>query len=165
MAAYATSVDLAKRFDARDIAMMASDTGSAVADISADANVTAALLDASGDIDAALMVSGMYSSTTLTSVTGNTAATLIRLTCERAIAYLYGRRMLAGYDKYKDFLDRSDARLDRLRKGDNIFDLQAIKDAGVPDCDGPTTIDYVNLGLMRDRTRNHYPRRVLPNGR
>lgn len=165
MAAYATSADLIKRYDSRDIAMLASDTGSPSAGIATDPNVTEALLDASGEIDSALMVSKMYAATDLTSLTGNSAAKLKRLTCDLAMSFLFARRPLFGFEKYEAARKMSDGHLDRLRKGENIFDLQAIKDAGVPKVDGPTTVDYTDLNLVRDRTKNHYPRRVLPDNR
>lgn len=164
MSSYATPADLLKRYDARDIGDLASDTGTQVStgSIPTDANVLAALADASGDIESALLAGNRYTTADLAAVTGNTASKLIRLTCDIAMGYLLSRR--PGYDpeRLKAFREQNHFMLERLRKGENVFDLTAQKDAGVIERATPTAVDVSKLNLMRDRTQNYYPARRFP---
>lgn len=168
---YADPSDLAKRFDRNDIADLASDTGVPVPDIDTDPNVLAALEDASGDIDSALLVSNLYTPLQLTKVTGNSLAKLKRITCELAMAYLMGRRpeKIDG-DFFKAVTERNDKVLERLQAGKNLFNLTddtSHEEAGLASIDGPTVVDYERLNMIPDRTRNFYPHRGtrLPIGR
>lgn len=165
--AYATVAQLLQRFDYRDIADLVSDTGSPVAQgsLATDANALAALNDASGEVETALLMGGRYTTTDLAGLTGNSLYHLIRMTCDVAIALLFARRPLYAFDKYKDARELAEKHLDRLRKGEAVFNLSDMAAASVPSVDGPTTIEYQNLNLVRDRVHNHYPRRYLPNNR
>lgn len=166
--AYASSSDLAARFDERTIKDLASDTGAPVTDISTSGRVTAALDDASGRVDSAMLVGGMYSTDQLAALTGNSLAMLKRITCELAMVYLVearpGRYASDQLEKQKETCEDF---LDRLRKGERLFNVQAAIDAGKPTIDGPTTVDYTRLQLIPDRTNNFYPARAtrLPTGR
>lgn len=164
MASYATPADLLKRYDARDIGDLASDTGTQVSagSIPTDPNVLAALADASGDIDSALMAGNRYTSADLTSLAGNTASKLIRLTCDIAMGYLLARRPGFDMDRLKQFREQNHFMLERLRKGENVFDLAPQKEAGVIDHATPSAVDTSKLQLMRDRTKNYYPARRFP---
>lgn len=164
MASYATPADLVKRYDARDIGDLADDTGNQVAagDLDDDPNVLAALEDASGDIDSALLAGNRYTVAELAALTGNSLSKLKRLTCDIAMAYLLGRRPAHDPDRLKAFEERCRSMLERLRKGENVFDITAVKEAGVIDRGTPSAVDYDRMQLMRDRTRNYYPRRSFP---
>ena len=161
--AYAASTDLTARFDERVIADLASDSGEPVGDLSSDATVEAALDDASGRIDAAVTVAQHYTPTQLAALTGTDLALLKRLTCELAMLFLMGRRQESwlGND-YERLEKRVEDQLDRLRRGERLFGLEANRNAGLPTIDGPTTTQYDNLHLLRGRVHNFYPERVLP---
>jgi len=166
--AYAASTDLVARYDERTIQDLASDTGTPVDDLGNDAKVSAALDDASGRIDAALTVANLYAESDLTDLTGNSLALLKRITCELALIYLIERRpeKYCGSD-LKDRKKEAEEFLDRLRKGERLFGIDALKEAGLPTVDGPTAVDYKELNLITSRTRNYYPnvKQRLPIGR
>jgi len=166
--AYATATDLAARYDENTIKDLASDTGEPVDDITTDPKVLAALDDASGRVESAITVARIYSAADLAGLTGNTLALLKRITCELAMVFLIQRRP----EKYADeALERMKAGaedfLDRLRKGERLFAVEAARDAGLPEIDGPSAITYNRLNMIPDRTRNFYPSRKsrLPLGR
>lgn len=159
--AYATPADLAARFDENTIKDLASDTGEPVADITNDQKVLAALADASGRIDGALTVARMYTAADLEGLTGNSLALLKRIVCSLAMAYMIERRP----EKYANegpsaAKKEAEEYIDRLRKGERLFDVEVVRDAGLPEIDGPSAIDYRRLNLLPDRTRHFYPSRV-----
>jgi phage gp36-like protein len=169
MAAHATSADLIKRFDTNVIGDLASDTGTPIASaaFSADANITAALADATGEINSAVMVSDLYTSTELTDLSDQDEEYLKRICCDLAMGYLFGRRP----EKYGEAIDRitkyAREQLELIRTGKRLFNVTARKTAGQPEIDGPSAVDYQNMNLIPDRTRNFYPARGtrLPIGR
>lgn len=159
--AYATPADLIKRYDVRTIGDLAGDTGERVLadDVATDANVLELLDDASGEIDAALLVGGMYSPADLTGLAGANAKKLVRLTCDIATLYLFERRPAYDPDRTEVLRERYKQSLTDLRKGENVFNISDNIAAGKPSIDGPTTADYDRLNLLPDRVRNYYPRR------
>ncbi len=169
--AYASASDLTARYDTRIIQDLASDTGTAVSSgaLATDAKVAAALDDASGRIDSALTVARIYSTDDLDDLTGNSLALLKRITCELAMAFLISRRQEKLLDgSVAEVEQKSEDYLDRLRKGERLFgEAESAKDAGLPSVDGPTAVQYNELNLLPDRTRNFYPSRAsrLPLGR
>ncbi len=166
--AHATPADLTDRFDARTIADLASDTGEPVENLNTDAKVLAALDDASGRFEAAVLVSNLYSTTDLSGLTGNSLALKKRIVCDLAMVNLLRRRPERfGAEAIKAAEDSGEAYLEMLRKGQRLFDVDAAQDAGLPDIDGPTTIQYSTLNLIPDRTKNFYPFRAtrLPTDR
>lgn len=164
MASYATPVDLMKRYDVRDIGDLADDTNSQVsaANLPTDPNVLAALADASGDIESALLAGNRYTTDDLEGLAGNTLSKLVRLTCDIAMGYLLARRPNHDPERNKAFREQTHFMLERLRKGENVFDLAPQKDAGVIEHATPTAVDVSKLQLMRDRTQNYYPTRRFP---
>lgn len=166
--AYADSDDLIARYDEQTLKDLASDTGDPVADISTDTAVTAALNDASGRVQSAVSVSRLYSATELAALTGSSLALLKRITCELAMVFMLERRPEKYGDEYTRRLRQSsEDYLERLRKGERLFDVEVAKDAGLPSIDGPTTVDARNLNLITTRTQNFYPSKAsrLPLGR
>lgn len=163
--AYADGSDLLDRFDARLIGDLVSDdnTQVAVADVPTNTVVLAALDDASGDIDAALLTARRYAAADLSGLTGNAQKHLKRITCEIAMAYLRRRRVDFDPESAKAFMELAEGHLERLRKGINVFGLDDQMDAGLPTVSGPSAVDFQNLNLMRDRVQNYYPARRLPN--
>lgn len=165
--AYATGEDLIARYDARDIGGLVSDDNNQVSpiDLPDDPYVAQSLEDASGDVESALLVGNRYSTTELAGLTGNSLATLKRIVCDIAMSYLLGRR--AGQDpaRLEGQAKLAYAHLERLRKGENVFNLDDQKLAGAPTIDGPTLATYNRLNMLRDRTRNYYPARRTPGDR
>ena len=168
---YADADDLTARFDWRIIADLASDSGTQVEESALGGNekVAAALDDASGRIDAALSVAQVYTAADLAGLSGNSLAMLKRITCELAMLFLIGRRQEKLLDgSLPPMEQKAEDYLDRLRKGERLFgDVAAAAAAGLPTVDGPTTVQYEELNLLPDRTRNFYASRQsrLPLGR
>ena len=167
--AYATAQNLLDRYDKSIINDLVSDEGTRLSysDLLVDTKLLAALDDASGEVDAALLVGGRYSATDLSGLTGNALATLVRITCEIAIGFLYNRRPMFRVEDADRWAERTRAHIDRLRTGENVFNIAANITAGNPTLDGPTSIDYRRLNLIPERTKNYYPHRsgVLPTDR
>lgn len=166
--AYADSDDLIARYDERTVSQLASDDGDPVETLSSDAKITAALSDASGEINSAVMVSDNYTAAELAALTGDDLEFLKRITCDLAMGFLMARRP----EKYADdaienITGRACKALEMLRTGKRIFNIQSSKDAGVPDVDGPSLATYDRLNMIPDRVNNYYPGRGtrLPIGR
>lgn len=170
MAAYADSSDLVARYDARHIGDLAGDGGSRVdsGDFAADAKITAALLDASGMVDAALLQGKRYTTTQLEALTGNSLGWLKRITCSVAMYLLEDRRARPDEERRQRAWERAEEWLEKLRQGKNVFDIDDVKAAGVLEgTDGPTNVQLQDLGLIRDSVPRFYPSRAgrLPSGR
>jgi len=161
--AYASSTDLTARYDERDIADLASDSGTPESDLANSAIVQAALDDASGDVDAALLKGGRYTATQLSGLTGNSLAKLKRITCEIAMHYLMERRPDFSPERAEQLEIRRKRHLERLRKGEDVFGLDPAIEAGAPSHQELTTADYQNLNFTRDHVQHYYPDRRIPN--
>lgn len=165
--AYASIANLLARYDRRDIVALVSDSEHAALalDLSTDPAITTALADASGDIEAALLRGGRYTTDDLDALTGNSASLLQRMTCDITMQYLMQRRPDRNPDRLEKQQDLSRAHLRRLAKGEDIFDIDAVVDAGQQDMAGADTSTFLRLNLIRDRTRHYFPNRNLPNNR
>lgn len=163
--AYAAASDMQLRFDERTLAELVSDTDAAIdtADLATDNKLAAALDDASGVIDAALLTGGRYSASDLSGLTGNALALLKRLTCVLAMTFLRQRRPGAfPSDLQQVEADQkwADERLDLLRKGVNVFGLDDAIAAGNVSREPLTPSNVATASLIRDQTNNFYPQRV-----
>lgn len=164
--AYATAAQLLARFDARTIGDLVADDGNRVSVqslLTPHDNITAALDDASGEIDAALLQGKRYTSAELTALTGNSAAYLVRITCQIAFWLLWERRPSLDEESYEAAKDRARKALERLRRGEHVFDVDGAKEAGLPEQHTPTisTISRLNLTVEEAR-KGFYPARRLP---
>lgn len=162
--AYATVVDLTDRYDSRDLGDLASDSNATVSEtaLKSDRKVLAALADASGEIDAALLVGNRYTPMELANVTGFSKSHLTRITCDIAAARIMARRMGRDVEKVKAMNELAEGHLERLRKGENVFNLTDQKSAGNPSATGLSVVEYSDpntSNLIRDRVRNYYPGR------
>ena len=159
--AYITPADLTARYDARTVGQLISDDSVAVPPnkLATDANLLAIIGDADGAIDAALMQFGRYASTDLTGLTGNSLSHLKRMSSDITMAYCYARRPAYDVEKYEKMMEMATKALERLRKGENVFNLSLQITAGAPTIDGPTTVDYQRLNMLPDRVNNFYPSR------
>lgn len=164
---YATGAQLLERYDARVLGDLVADDNTQVAAAALPANsiIVAALEDASGDIEAALFVGRRYSPADLSGLTGNSQKHLIRITCDIAVSYLLRRRVEQNPERAAAQAQLAESHLEMLRDGVNVFGLDPQMDAGKPTTTGPSTPDFTNLNLIRDRTRNYYPAKHLPGNR
>ena len=167
MADYVTVAELLKRFDHRDIGGLVSDDNSQVLepDLTLDAKLLTCIGDASGDIDAALLAGGRYIATDLEGLTGNALNKLRRMCSEITMFYLLDRRPLFNAERLESYEQMRNRHLKRLQSGENVFNLDEHVTAGVASVDGPSTQNFNDLNLFRDRVRNYFPPRHLPNNR
>lgn len=167
MASYADSTDMTNRYDGRTLMDLVSDTGVPETNLSSNSAMTTALSDATGAIRSALLVGGTYKPNDLTGLTGESAEYLKRITCEIALAYLILRRPEKYGKSSTEVREQMNILLDMFRSGVRVFQVDGNIAAGLPTIDGPTAVDYQNLNLLPDRTRNFYPNRKqrLPLGR
>ena len=163
--AYASPDDLKKRYDVRTLGDLAGDIGVRVqpSDFADNAILLAALEDASGEVDSCLLQGRRYTAAQLAALTGNSLAMLKRITCEIAYGLLWERRSYVDDDRRMAAMDRARQTLNRLRKGEIVFDIDDVKDAGLPSIEGPSRVEIQRLNLTVDEARRgYYPRRRLP---
>lgn len=119
--AYCTVAEMLKRMDKRTVADLVSDTGAAVdsSALTTNAELLAAMLDASGEVESAAMHGGRYRPVDLQALTGASKARLCRMLVRLTICYLYERRPDKGPipETYKAVQD--DLKL--LRDGEMVF--------------------------------------------
>ncbi|OWK45782.1 hypothetical protein [Fimbriiglobus ruber] len=97
----------------------------------AGAVVAAALLTASGDVEAACVRGGRYAPTDLAALTGATQAHLQAIVAGLAVWRLLGRRQPAAADgKNLPLVQWARDQLEALRVGEEIFGVQAVVAAG-----------------------------------
>lgn len=159
MAAFATNAQMLARYDARILGDLVGDLGAQVSagSLATDPVLMAFLEDASGLILAACLRGEKYSEADLVALTGNSEAHLVRITCDLAMAALYGRR----YDhQWMDNREKAEAvaekHLERLRRGEHVFDVDGNKDAGLPDHTYPSLSDSRNRQGMREAVRGYF---------
>lgn len=161
MTAYANGDDLVARKDARILGELVGDADTRItgSSLTGNANLLAALADASGQIEAACFIGGRYTADDLNGLSGNSQSLLKRLACDLAFTHLHRRR---GYDT-ADLPEYTQANemLERLRKGERIFDVEDVKDAGNPQIHTTTASDLATQNLARDRCRL-FPARRFP---
>lgn len=168
MSAFADPADMTDRFDAQTIADLLSDDGVPVANLSGNSKLAVLLADASGAVLAACAGAKLYAEDDLLALTGNSRALLKRIVCDLTMGFLIQRRPEKyGQEAVASARESAELYLDRLRKGDRVFDRAANVEAGLPTTDGPTSIDLQRLNLITARTKNYFPHysRRLPIGR
>jgi phage gp36-like protein len=158
---YATGADLIARYDINDIRQWASDSGIpvSIANVAANNNVVTALMDASGDVEAALLASDRYLPQDLLALTGNSKNRLIRLVCELAIGYLYERRIRRGEEPEPAPATRGKEMLQRLAKGEWIFGFVEHGDAGVIAHQVEGAVDVERRNMVTLQAQRYYGRR------
>ena len=167
MADYVSVAKFLERYDQRTVGDLVSDDDNAVHPNSLPTNVNLLTLigDASGDIDAALLVGKLYSTSDLEGLTGNALSLLQRMCSEITMYYLHDRRPTFNPEKLDNYDRLRSRHLERLRKGENIFNLDANKDASVASVEGPKLVDYATGPLWRDQSNNYFPVRRTPGNR
>lgn len=160
MASYADPADMIVRFDSREIGDLVGDgTRVEEVDLATDDRLLAILEDASGRIEAALLVGKRYTVADLSSLTDNSQAYLKRITCEVAMGMLMDRRGEGASEARVAAMDRAEAHLEDLRRGRNVFNLEPQQDAALPKALTPSISAVRNQNLLRDNVRNFYPAR------
>lgn len=158
---HAVPADLVNYYDETVIADLASDTGTPVENLTADAKVLAALSAASGKVNSAATVAERYTVEQLAALTGDDLELLKQITCTLAMARLLTRRPGSRYvETYKESIQEAEDFLERLRRGERVFAVADVREAGQLAVDGPTVVEYERLNLLPDRTRNYYPSRA-----
>lgn len=167
MASYATPADLVARYDVRVIGHLCNDENKTIhpTQIEANANVLTALADASGEIDAALLQGRRYSKADLDALTGESLSYLKRICCQVAYWFLFERRSWVEDERYEVAKERGRKAIERLRRGEHVFDVEETKDAGLPQITGPTRVQFRDQNLLRDVASPFYPQRRLQRGR
>lgn len=168
---YATPNDLINRKSAETIGALVSDSGTEATEsdlidplTTGGERVQAALDSAAGMIEAAVLKGGRYSTVDLAGLTGNSAAFLVMIECEIAMAILFARKPMYAADDYKAAMEMQDMFLSQLRKGETIFNVTANIDAGTPSYAAPSVVEVQQLGLIRDIARPYYPARRSQSG-
>jgi hypothetical protein len=169
LAAYATPTDMINCFNAEILGDVVSDNGVAVAvnALETDPKLLSALQRASGEVEAACLAGGIYTTAQLAGLTDNGQALLVDIVCCVAMCKLLQRRPTKGTaDMLTGVCKDARDQLQALRKGEAVFGGSTNADNGtLPETTGPTTVTFTNLRMLRDRVQNYYPRRNLPNGR
>lgn len=156
---YLSATQFLLRVDRRTVADLCSDTGTAVdADaLAADANLAAALLDASGEVEAAAMKGARYTPSDLAALTGAAQARLFRLITRIALGLLYERRPDKGKppESYQLALDQ----LQELRDGVMVFGTVETADAQTMEATTETTQDVEARNGITFISRRFFGRR------
>ncbi len=158
---YATGKQLTERYDIDWIGEMASDDRStlAQAEVPQHPAVITALAGASGRVNSALIVGAKYTPDQLVGLEGtDDGEYLADLVCNLAIIKLCRRRPEATpVDMIGDLRDETETQLELLRKGANIFNLEANVEATLVDTDGPTAVELIQRNGLGVRMRRFFP--------
>ena len=158
---YATGEEFVQRYDVRLIGDLVKDDGVQASQtlIPTHPVVLALLGDASGAIDAALLVGNRYTPAQLADLSATAASFLRRLTSDLTLIYLKRRR--GRFDPEKDgaLLKEINATLDSLRKGEDLLLLadQTQAAASTIELVRPELIPVCRKQTIRHNTRNYYP--------
>lgn len=133
-----------KRCDKRTVADLVSDTGTAadVGTLSADTNLAAALLDATGEVEASAMKGGRYRPADLAALTGAALGRLYRMITRLTLVYLYERRPDKGPPA--ELLKTVSEQLELLRQGEAVFGTDETYDASTMDHEVEVSSDVEN---------------------
>jgi phage gp36-like protein len=166
---YADVEQMTHRFDERTLKDLCRDDGTAETNLSSSDRMETALQDATAAIDMACQTGRMYLPVDLAALSGSDRHGLRRICCEITLSYLIQARPEKFKDADHPIHQRAEEYLDRLRKGERVFNIDANKNAGVVFHDGLSALDYKLYGnWIPDRLGGHfYPARSqrLPLGR
>lgn len=172
MTAYATAADLIARHDTNLVGELIRDDHEPATrtEILASSVLSTLLVDASGQVEAAMLSGNRYSPERLSDLEGNSQGLLKKIVCMIALAELLNRRPGRHVEIAKMYDDQGRAYLEDLRTGKNLFNLtdtDANKEAANPSTHGPSVVEYERLNLLPDQMTRHFPNRGsrLPYGR
>jgi hypothetical protein len=131
-------------------------------------NLEAALADASGAVESAVLANGRYSVDDLQAMADDANARnyMRRLVADIAIVYLHERRGVPLGDTMKDRYDRTMKELASLRSGSTMLPFDGTIDASLPDDEFETPSEISMLNLLSSRVRRGLGTRTrdLPRG-
>jgi len=165
MAAYLTAAQLFTYVRPSIVADLVADDGATLTriDLLTDTTLDAAIVAASGEIESALVAGNRYATTDLDGLTGNSAGLLQKTCAALVMVNLYDRGGFFAADEREKHYQYARVRLDRLRKGEDVFNLADQRAAGLPTTNGPTSTDYSEMNTIRTVCeRRLYPERHLP---
>lgn len=150
---YASPADFLSRYDVNVTGQLTSDSGqqNSATELLTDPDLITALMDASGDVEAACLVAGRYQPTDLQALTGVSLNYLKRITCALAAQYLVERRW--SIEGYMPQYEQALAALDQLRNGLQIFAYAEVAAAGTPKNFYLNDNNFLNLNLVSNLSR------------
>lgn len=156
---YASGSDLTDRYDIDLIGDLSSDdrTTQDRSAVPNNSKVAAALDDASGQIDVALLSGGRYTPSQLAGLSGYSLAHLKRITCDIAMALLLKRRPDIARETRESITKEATEHLVALAKGENVFGIQAVIDSGVQNLVAIQTTQIERLNLLPQRMGRYFP--------
>lgn len=162
MAAYATGSDLVKRYDVSLIGDLCSDGRESLDEsvVPNHPNVATALLDASGEVDSALLAGARYTPAQLATLDGNSVYKLIRITCDIAMSILLTRRAdTRNIELAEQVAKTSRGHLAALQRGENVFGIIGVSPSEASSIDLATvsSIEIDNLNLLPSRMPHYFP--------
>lgn len=161
--AYCSSSDIMARYSVTILGDLVTDSGirANTTSLATDTNLQAALDDASGIIDSAVLVAGRYSPADLTALTGVDLAMLKRLTSDLAFILLTQRK---GMDvKQLPQWQGTQDMLQLLRTGERIFNVAANIVDGNPTAEFPSCVTYAQVNLAAQAASRFFPIRRQQN--
>jgi phage gp36-like protein len=163
MTAFSTSDDMVARFDARTLGDICADNDVQVtqAGLVTNTKMLAALNTATGRLLATALRAKRYSRVDLNSLTGESLDYLKDLTCRIAFWILWQRKPYSEDQQRKEAKQAYDDALEELGSGHEIFDVDAVKDAGIPKVETVTRTEIeTDWNLFVDEARGRfYPQR------
>lgn len=158
---YLSVAEFLKRADTRVVQELCSDTGTPVTSgaLTSDPNLAAALLQASGDLEMAVLRSQRISQVDLNTIlttAGAAQATLYSLLADLTLFYLYKRRVNLTMP---EFVKDARERLKKLQAGEDIFPTVEHAAAGVPSHQVETAEDVQARNGTTYQTRRFFGRR------
>ena len=167
MAAYATGQDLVVRYDVLLIGDLCQDSREPLNDhnVTEHPNVLSALLDASGEVDSALLSGGRYRVDQLESIanpanTGNNRFKLVRIVCDIAMSILLTRRADPRHiDQAESLAKTSRAHLNSLARGENVLGLPELVSGQSATVELATlsSVELDNLNSLPSRMTGYFP--------
>jgi len=118
--AFVTNAQFILRYDTRIVAECCSDTGTPVNDVPSNANLTQALVDASGQVLLYALKGGRYLEADLVALTGNALGALQWMVSVLAMHALRQRRGM-NEETEDNEVEKVEKLLESLAKGDVVF--------------------------------------------
>lgn len=163
MTSFATPADMIARYDVRTLGDLCSDSGERISEagLAANTKLLTCLSSASGRVIASTLRAKKYTVDDLNALTGESLAYLVDITCRVAFWLLWQRKPYVDTQQRMEAKKEYDETLEMLNKGDQIFDVESVKDAGIPQVETITRVEIESdWSLFVDQGRGHfYPRR------
>lgn len=170
MSAYADGNDLVARYDIDLVGDLATDDRESLDRLAivSHPRVDTALTDASGEVEVALLAGGRYTVAQLQGLQGNAMNHLKQIVCGLAMAALYRRRPESADAEFiKSITEDARAAVLALRRGENVFGIVEVIEAGIQETTGPSALDIRHRNGLTERMSRFFPtaQSRLPLGR